>query len=521
MKKIFGITLLLAVCMVSFLFSSAFSEAEKEMDLTPRADIEKNSDVWEFLIEPEFDQIPWSYLYQGFISVKKGEYWGIYDLEGNEVIKPDTYKGKISFSKDGLAAVRVKEGGKRVTFFIDKNSKMAFPGKFKFAGAFIDGIAVVGIDGGATFIDTSGKQIAPTFYEADAFFDGLAIVYVAEGKGGYINPSGEFAIEPKFKKCTRFSKEELALVQLDDGKYGYINRKGEFITSPEFTYGAPFSDGYALVSKDPQEKKRTYYFIDAMGKEALGGLKTISKNSFKNGMAVIRQLKDIQIGESTESLGVYGAINTKGEIVVPVKYYGMKDFNEEGVAEAVEPYRFVKKGNKYELANLELGHVDRKGKWYGKGLHAYRVAEAGDPLWKRLDVVAGSAKIDGKGYTRGGYVDVTKMKVLIPVQFHDAWPFNEKGLARVEVGDKYGIIRLKAHKEQLPEKAIAKKGKSPEKKIPDGVHKNYYENGKVKSEATYKNGKQNGPVRWYHENGKLKSEHIYKDGKTVDGVYGY
>ena len=39
-----------------------------------------------------------------------------------------------------------------------------------------------------------------------------------------------------------------------------------------------------------------------------------------------------------------------------------------------------------------------------------------------------------------------------------------------------------------------------------GVQKDYYENGKVATETTYKNSQQTGPAKIYDENGKLAVE---------------
>ena len=47
----------------------------------------------------------------------------------------------------------------------------------------------------------------------------------------------------------------------------------------------------------------------------------------------------------------------------------------------------------------------------------------------------------------------------------------------------------------------------------DGLVKNYYENGQLKSELNYKNGQLDGLARAYHENGQLHIEENYKDGK--------
>ena len=47
----------------------------------------------------------------------------------------------------------------------------------------------------------------------------------------------------------------------------------------------------------------------------------------------------------------------------------------------------------------------------------------------------------------------------------------------------------------------------------DGSIKNYYENGQLKTELNYKNGQLDGLARAYHENGQLHIEENYKDGK--------
>ena len=45
----------------------------------------------------------------------------------------------------------------------------------------------------------------------------------------------------------------------------------------------------------------------------------------------------------------------------------------------------------------------------------------------------------------------------------------------------------------------------------------YYENGNLKEEAPFKNGKQEGLAKFYYENGDLAKEITFKDGKAVSG----
>ncbi|MCD4814585.1 hypothetical protein K8S19_12955 [bacterium] len=47
----------------------------------------------------------------------------------------------------------------------------------------------------------------------------------------------------------------------------------------------------------------------------------------------------------------------------------------------------------------------------------------------------------------------------------------------------------------------------------DGEIKGYFENGKLRDLATYRNGKLEGPFKWHRENGDLKEYGTNQDGK--------
>ena len=53
-------------------------------------------------------------------------------------------------------------------------------------------------------------------------------------------------------------------------------------------------------------------------------------------------------------------------------------------------------------------------------------------------------------------------------------------------------------------------------RVGDGLIKEYHDNGQLKSEITYKDGKKNGPYTWYWDNGNISDQGAYKDGK-LDG----
>jgi antitoxin component YwqK of YwqJK toxin-antitoxin module len=50
------------------------------------------------------------------------------------------------------------------------------------------------------------------------------------------------------------------------------------------------------------------------------------------------------------------------------------------------------------------------------------------------------------------------------------------------------------------------------------VKKEYYPNGKLKSEMRYKHDKLEGMTKGYYESGKLKAEAIFKDDKLLSAI---
>lgn len=50
-----------------------------------------------------------------------------------------------------------------------------------------------------------------------------------------------------------------------------------------------------------------------------------------------------------------------------------------------------------------------------------------------------------------------------------------------------------------------------------GVVKGYYENGNLRAEGNFKDGKLEGLGKSYYDNGNLKAEVNFKDGKAVSG----
>lgn len=95
---------------------------------------------------------------------------------------------------------------------------------------------------GFSFVDLKSTNpklstIAVQFEEADSFVDGLALIKL-EGKYGYIDKSGKLVIKPQFGEAYSFS-EGLALVKIQ-GSNGYINRNGNLAIQTQFEHSGFF-----------------------------------------------------------------------------------------------------------------------------------------------------------------------------------------------------------------------------------------------------------------------------------------
>ncbi|PRY87975.1 WG repeat-containing protein [Mongoliibacter ruber] len=66
-----------------------------------------------------------------------------------------------------------------------------------------------------------------------------------DGKLGYVDALGKWAIEPKFEDAQKFN-EGFAAVK-SGNQWGFINRNGEWIASPQFDQGGEFKRGLAMV----------------------------------------------------------------------------------------------------------------------------------------------------------------------------------------------------------------------------------------------------------------------------------
>ena len=197
----------------------------------------KTSDRWgyidrdgHFAISAQY-KLAWSFS-GGHAIVYPLNDWrcAVIDTMGAIVIQPDGTDCRGSI-ETGLA-IRGRDFKSRYAYLRADGSPLT---SFRFdrAEPFIEGLAAVRVDGRVGYIDSQGKEIIPSYFDADTsmfctcgFSEGLAAVMI-EGKCGFIDGTGSIKIPPRFKRASSF-RGGLAYVCPDE-RCGYIDKRGSVV----------------------------------------------------------------------------------------------------------------------------------------------------------------------------------------------------------------------------------------------------------------------------------------------------
>jgi hypothetical protein len=149
----------------------------------------------DFIVEPKYETI--NRFVNGFAPVRTDGKWGFVDSQGREVIKPQ-YKNYWFFG-DKLGTV--KKDGKWGA--INRSNEVVVDFQYYYLGQFSNGLAPSQKNNGDLmgYLKQSGEvAIAPKFEWAGHFQNGVAPVREPDKKIGFINPAGEYVIDPYFDK---------------------------------------------------------------------------------------------------------------------------------------------------------------------------------------------------------------------------------------------------------------------------------------------------------------------------------
>jgi hypothetical protein len=151
-----------------------------------------------------------------------------------------------------------------ITGYTDFSSRrIVIEPRFKYAGEFSDGLAVVQVMKKYGYINTKGEIKIKTQYDfAHDFSQNIAAVQIENEekikKWGFINRRGKIIIEPIFDKVKSFHNNFCA-VKMGE-KWGYIDKKGLFLKECVFDKAGDFDSNSAFVTIKENGQKTSYRF---------------------------------------------------------------------------------------------------------------------------------------------------------------------------------------------------------------------------------------------------------------------
>jgi hypothetical protein len=184
---------------VGFERANAFSEGLACVVWNGKAGYINNNGEW--IIKPRFekmhslgDQQMLASFWEGMAVIRRDDQYGFINIKGEVAIKPQFDRAE-RFS-EGLAAI-TKAG---LTGYIDKIGNIAIAPRFENADSFSEGLAAVKLAGKWGFIDQTGTVvIVPQFDSVMDFKNGLAQVWIWDGDTGYIDKTGKFVWQAKWR----------------------------------------------------------------------------------------------------------------------------------------------------------------------------------------------------------------------------------------------------------------------------------------------------------------------------------
>lgn len=328
----------------------------------------------------------------------------------------------------------------------------------------------------------------------------------------------------------RFNDEETGVLWVMHGPNRMWYENGQLKRDITFKYGnvngkvATYWDNNKVKRRNIDDKGNFTkdQCFDRNGKEvptypiALAG-------AFRNGWNTVSQYLDSVIIYPTEAIakGLEGAIEAKLSI------------DTLGVVQAVEISKSLHPLLDSELKRA-LINMPKWRPWLMDG-EAYNVYIPISynfklPATTKINIKPGSIKSDTtyfsiKGLFVPSRMDASFCEVLKPVP-NDTCRILEKIYfvsgrlksekyflkSRFNSQTEDSVIRLKniRFRSKMEEDSLTR--------IPDGLYQEWYEDGQQSKIINYKSGLKDGPLKFYWENGIVRRNDLYKDGKLIEGT---
>ncbi|MBJ2123180.1 WG repeat-containing protein [Flavobacterium sp. IB48] len=327
-------------------------------------------DIHENVIVP-FDYDDISLFSQNLACVKKGNKYGFVDRNGKIVI-PIQFEDETYFQKTGLALVEKN----KLYGFINKQGKEIIPIIYQNANeGTADSLVSLNKKGEWAFFDSFGKQKSDFIYdeialtnisvggESESTFWKNGLILVRKNKQiAYLDKNLKEVVSfGKYNTGERFNKNRIAIVSKNH-KYGIIDEFGKERVKPEYDTIEHPEESYHESEIFVAKKGNYLVLLDKNGKKIYDKIKDFSFDhaSLGNKIQKIYHIQDLN--------GKYGAINTTGELVIPIMYDEFRDFrsNNNAIVKYKGKFGLVDLNNKitYPIDNEEIEQNSRDLAYY-------------------------------------------------------------------------------------------------------------------------------------------------------------
>lgn len=294
-------------------------------------------------------------------------------------------------------------------------SMLSPDGKIKYDAEFknepsvcFNGVFTVPNDDG-TYILYDGKGESPKevpgcndLYQAGAMSEGVIPITRIGKHIELVNKKGETLATldkcdgQQITRCFPSISSGLLGVEVVGRKYGFVNKKGETVVKPKYFITTPFVDGYAAVGTRDDDGNEKFQIIDTEGKTVvsvkdkytpvtamLKGYMVLEDPETKRYCMMDKEGNITKLPDKVEEYvyfngkymifkcdNQYGAVDTKGEIVIRAKYYKLKLFEDDSFwAQKQRDSGFVKLNTKGETV-AEIDYTFISDNYSGFGFFA-------------------------------------------------------------------------------------------------------------------------------------------------------
>lgn len=236
----------------------------------------------------EVDDIPGDGFWNNYARVKKSGSYGLVDRNLNLVVQPIYYR-LYNAGDNGLLAYKLSSSAKYG--YLNTKGETVIQPAYDDAQEFVDGVAVVYVNGKYGAINSSGQYVINPTYDGlvSAFSNRIMFQKKDESSSfysyGLLDLSGKVVVQPIYKSIDEDEyKSGLFCARNSQDKYGYIDANGNTKIDFKYSSATSFIDGYAAVTLVPNGREM---IIDVNGSVVLTLAENEEFKEYRNGLMKI------------------------------------------------------------------------------------------------------------------------------------------------------------------------------------------------------------------------------------------